>query len=105
MAPWIGKRQVFRMEQNSRIFPGSGRPMPAMFSLSLIALAICGLYTASGHTIQLNVTAISGPPETDNTVLYYGKDPLLVGNDGTADQGGFHAYSLRKLDSGSTADV
>lgn len=76
-----------------------------MFVLSVIFAALGAFHASCSQAAQINVIAIAGPPETDNTVLYYSKSPLLIGNDGTPDQGGFNIYSLRTLESGPTADV
>ena len=72
-----------------------------MFPSPLTALASCLVFS---HAVEVNITAVQGPPETDSTVFYCGETPLLIGNDGTADKGGFHAYDLSNT-AESVADV
>ncbi|KAI9158077.1 3-phytase [Paramyrothecium foliicola] len=53
------------------------------------------LSKAAPVELQLNVTAVTGDVESDWTSVYYSTaEPLLLGNDGTPDRGGFHAFSL-----------
>lgn len=64
--------------------------------VALLALSLQPwLSRAAPVELQLNVTAITGQFESDWTTVFYSDEkPLLLGNDGTPDQGGFHAFSL-----------
>ncbi|KFA76090.1 hypothetical protein S40288_00273 [Stachybotrys chartarum IBT 40288] len=64
---------------------------------SLVALLALSpaLATAAPLELELNVTATtSGEIESDWTAVYYGAEPLLIGNNGGPDRGGFSVFSL-----------
>lgn len=58
----------------------------------LAVVTLAQLWLASAE-VNVNVTA-TGDVESDWTVAYYAKEPLLLGNDGGPDKGGLHVYSL-----------
>ncbi|KAH7134081.1 hypothetical protein EDB81DRAFT_657965 [Dactylonectria macrodidyma] len=70
-----------------------------MVASSIVGLLAVGLqaWFASAAVVELdvNVTAITSEVESDFTAVYYSsKKPLLIGNDGDPDTGGFHVFSL-----------
>lgn len=68
------------------------------FAAALVAVAVHPWLAtaASPLELELNVTALTGGElESDWTDVYYSKEkPLLLGNDGGAATGGFHAWDL-----------
>ena len=63
------------------------------------------LRPTSAAELVVNVTATtSGQVDSDWTSVYYSKEdePLLLGNDGGAQQGGFRVYGLDDASNGST---
>lgn len=64
----------------------------AIFALLAVALQ---LWHAGAVKVDVNVSAVTSDVEADWTAVYYSKQqPLLLGNDGGPDKGGFHVYSL-----------
>ena len=65
--------------------------------VTLLAVAL-QLWFVAAAVVELDVavTAVTSPDvESDWTTVYYSdKKPLLIGNDGGPDKGGFHAYGL-----------
>ncbi|KAL0938630.1 putative phytase [Colletotrichum truncatum] len=71
----------------------------SMKHLSLAAALVAVVvqpWLATAVNLELNVTALTGGElESDWTSVYYSKsNPLLLGNDGGAATGGFHAWDL-----------
>lgn len=63
-------------------------------ALAAVALQLWPVVHAAPET-TLNVTAFTGTVESDWTAVYYSEDnPLLVANDGGAENGGLHVYSF-----------
>lgn len=60
--------------------------LAAAFHLAQLAIA--------APTTTVNITTISGNVEADWTDVYYGRKPLLLGNDGGAESGGLRAYGF-----------
>lgn len=44
--------------------------------------------------VDLPISATTADVDSDNTAVYYSSHPVLLGNDGSAAAGGFHAWSL-----------
>jgi 3-phytase len=69
------------------------------FSRRLAAAAVlASSLQASAADIDLPVSAVTSEVESDWTSVYYGRTPLLFGNDGSAGSGGWLAW---KIDSAS----
>jgi 3-phytase len=74
----------------------------AMKSLSFVrdvVVACAALQTvvycaAAAPEVDLPLSASTTDVESDNTAVYYSSHPVLLGNDGSAATGGFHAWSL-----------
>ncbi|KAH7312570.1 hypothetical protein B0I35DRAFT_452443 [Stachybotrys elegans] len=64
--------------------------------VALLALSVqLRLSKAEPVEVVLNVTAVTGGQvESDWTALFYGDSPLLLGNNGGPDRGGFSIYDL-----------
>ncbi|KAK1982660.1 phytase [Colletotrichum cereale] len=62
---------------------------------AIVAVAVHPWLSAAVD-LELNITSLTGGElESDWTAIYYSKDkPLLLGNDGGAATGGFHAWDL-----------
>lgn len=63
----------------------------------LRALATAGVLSGVASAVDLHVDALTaGEIESDGTATYYSSSskPLLLGNDGGASTGGFHAWDL-----------
>jgi 3-phytase len=80
--------------------PSFDHNSPAMgFSRRLTAAALLALSLgASAADVDIPVSALTAEVESDWSAVYYGKTPLLLGNDGSAATGGWLAWNL---DSGS----
>ncbi|KAI5920276.1 phytase [Camillea tinctor] len=62
---------------------------------ALTALCAAALATAAPASVDLPITARTDEVESDTTAVLYGSDrPILVGNDGGADTGGFRTFGL-----------
>ncbi|KAJ3506793.1 hypothetical protein NM208_g16034 [Fusarium decemcellulare] len=70
----------------------------------MVASSLVGLLAALSQLwfvkaaveVDVGVTAYTGEVESDWTAVYYSdSEPLLIGNDGGPDKGGFHVYDLR----------
>lgn len=57
----------------------------------LQSLAQCA---AAAPEVDLPISALTADVESDISAVYYSSRPLLLGNDGSAATGGFHAWSL-----------
>lgn len=93
----------------------------ALLTLGMIAHARLGLTwlaLSSGITISqaslsrrdlpsvsLPLLATSPNVESDKVNFYYGKKPLLIGNDGSADLGGLHVFSPTELSGGKFPEL
>lgn len=65
---------------------------------SLVGLLALGLQVCFAHAaveLDVNITAVTTEVDSDWTSIFYSKKaPLLLGNDGGPDKGGFHVYAL-----------
>lgn len=69
--------------------------MVASSVVSLLAIAFQAWFVGAVVELDVNVTAITSEVESDFTAVYYSsKKPLLIGNDGDPDTGGFHVFDL-----------
>jgi 3-phytase len=64
--------------------------------LVVVCSVLHGLVWSSAAELQVDlpVSAKTSTVESDTTAVYYSSRPLLLGNDGSAATGGFHAWSL-----------
>lgn len=77
--------------------------MVASSIVTLVAVALQAWFASAAVELDVNVTAITSEVESDFTAVYYSsKKPLLIGNDGDPDTGGFHVFGL---DSASLSEV
>ncbi|RGP77563.1 3-phytase precursor [Fusarium longipes] len=67
-----------------------------MIGSSLIGLLafVFQISSVKAATIDTKVDAYTNEVESDWTTVYYSDHPLLIGNDGGPDKGGFHVYDL-----------
>lgn len=73
-----------------------------MKSLSFVrdVVVACGVLQSLVHCataapeVDLPISATTADVESDISAVYYSSRPLLLGNDGSAATGGFHAWSL-----------
>lgn len=69
--------------------------MVASGLVGLLAIVAHACLAKAAVEIDVPVTAYTSEVESDWTAVYYSKkEPLLIGNDGGPDKGGFHVYSL-----------
>lgn len=69
--------------------------MVASSVVSFLAIAFQAWFVRAVVELDVNVTAITSEVESDFTAVYYSnKKPLLIGNDGDPDTGGFHVFDL-----------
>ncbi|KAF7542263.1 hypothetical protein G7Z17_g11729 [Cylindrodendrum hubeiense] len=69
--------------------------MVASSVVSLLAIAFQAWFVNAVVELDVNVTAVTSEVESDYTAVYYSnKKPLLIGNDGNPDTGGFHVFDL-----------
>jgi 3-phytase len=67
-----------------------------MFAKSFtLATAFLSLATAQNATVKLQ--PVDTKFDSDNAVFYYAQSPLLIGNDGSAADGGFRAFSTSNV--------
>jgi 3-phytase len=93
--------------------PWAGAFVPSQYNLntSLSAMAIYRPLTAAALLasslsiqaaavdVEIPVSAVTSEVESDWSAVYYGKTPLLLGNDGSAATGGWLAWNLNSAPS------
>jgi 3-phytase len=65
-----------------------------MHVLSIISVVAAAIPFASSLEVEAPIAARTADIESDWSAVYYGRNPLLLGNDGTAASGGFRAWDL-----------
>ncbi|RSL96216.1 hypothetical protein CDV31_013555 [Fusarium ambrosium] len=79
------------------------RSRSCFFIVIMVASSVVGLLAVLAQMyvvnaavdVNVNVSAYTSEVESDWTAVYYSSDkPLLIGNDGGPDKGGFHVYDL-----------
>jgi 3-phytase len=61
---------------------------------SIIAAIVVAVPYASANEVEAPISARTSDIESDWSAVYYGRSPLLIGNDGSAGSGGFRAWDL-----------
>ena len=87
------------MEGNNRGFSFLQRKsiLAIMVGSSLVGLlaVVFQICFVKAVDVDVAVSAYTGEVESDWTAVYYSdRNPLLIGNDGGPDKGGFHVYNL-----------
>jgi 3-phytase len=89
--------QVSSTVSNWRVSFLSAMVLATAFGVGLVAVAL-QLYPTTVRAAPettLNVTSFTDTVESDWTAVYYSKtNPLLIGNDGGAENGGLHVYDF-----------
>ena len=65
-----------------------------MLLQAFLTAALTSLSIAQTVEFELPISARTSEIESDWSTVYYGKSPLLIGNDGSAGSGGFSAWDL-----------
>lgn len=69
----------------------------AMAALTVLLALAAQLLLTAATALNINITALATDIESDWTTVYYPRtksSPLLIGNDGAPDTGGFHVFAL-----------
>ncbi len=94
--PWAGAFGSFEFNHNVSICCATMGLSRRLTGAALLASSV--VFQSSAADIEIPVSALTSEIESDWTSVYYGKTPLLLGNDGGAATGGWLAWNL---DSGS----
>ncbi|KAH8597188.1 hypothetical protein B0O99DRAFT_618200 [Bisporella sp. PMI_857] len=80
------------------------------WTLFPIAVLVCSIVASSSRNsvkraappASLPILASTTTVESDKVFFYYASQPQLIGNDGSADKGGFHVYDINSAGNGTS---